>query len=76
MSSNARLDKMSQMLHLGTYTRHILLCTGGKCAESEEQQQAWQLPKKRLNALGQVVVKPPVFRPNVAGPRVCGAEPD
>ena len=71
MSSNPRLDKMSQMLHLGSYTRHILLCTGGKCAESEEQQQAWQFLKKRLKELGLVDVKRAVFRSKVECLRVC-----
>jgi (2Fe-2S) ferredoxin len=71
MSSNPRLDKMSQMLHLGSYTRHILLCTGGKCADSDEQQQAWQFLKKRLKELDLVDVEGAVFRSKVECLRVC-----
>ncbi|MBW2418939.1 MAG: (2Fe-2S) ferredoxin domain-containing protein [Deltaproteobacteria bacterium] len=71
MSSKVRLDKMSQTLHLGTYTRHILLCTGGKCAELEEQQQAWHFLKKRLKELGLVDVERAVFRSKIDCLRVC-----
>ena len=71
MSSNARLDKMSQTLHLGSYTRHILLCTGGKCATSEAQTKGWQFLKKRLKELGLVDVEHAVFRSKVECLRVC-----
>jgi (2Fe-2S) ferredoxin len=38
-------------LHLGTNRRHILLCTGGKCAPVAAQQESWQFLKARLREL-------------------------
>jgi (2Fe-2S) ferredoxin len=40
-----------QKLHLGTNHRHILLCTGGKCAPADAQLESWEFLKARLREL-------------------------
>ncbi len=69
------LDHTTQRLELASYKRHILLCVGGKCADEEDQQNAWAFLKRRLAELGLVDVEGGVFRSKVACLRVCLAGP-
>jgi len=62
---------MAEKLHLGDYTRHILLCVGGDCAETEQQQASWGFLKRRLKELELVDVEGAVYRSKVACLRVC-----
>jgi (2Fe-2S) ferredoxin len=62
---------MAAKLHLGDYTRHILLCVGGDCAETEQQQASWTFLKRRLKELGVVDVTGAVYRSKVECLRVC-----
>jgi (2Fe-2S) ferredoxin len=66
-----RLARMAEKLHLGDYTRHILLCVGGDCADSEQQQRSWSFLKRRLHELGLVDVQGAVYRSKVECLRVC-----
>lgn len=66
-----RLGKMASKLHLGDYTRHILLCVGGDCALPEEQLASWAFLKRRLNELGVVDVERGVYRSKVECLRIC-----
>lgn len=66
-----RLEKMAQKLHLRDYRRHILLCVGGDCADSEQQQRSWAFLKRRLKELGLVDVEGAVYRSKVDCLRVC-----
>jgi (2Fe-2S) ferredoxin len=65
------LARMTSKLELGGYQRHILLCVGGKCAETETQQLAWAYLKRRLAELELVDVQGGVFRTKVECLRVC-----
>jgi (2Fe-2S) ferredoxin len=40
-----------QKLHLGSNRRHVLLCTGGKCAPADSQLESWEFLKARLREL-------------------------
>lgn len=62
---------MAEKLHLGDYTRHIFLCVGGDCADTEQQQQSWAFLKRRLKELELVDVEGAVFRSKVDCLRVC-----
>jgi len=66
-----RLELKTRMLHLGDYTRHILLCVGGDCATREDQEASWSFLKRRLQELGLQDVEGAVFRSKVECLRVC-----
>ena len=67
----SRLDRMASKLHLHDYTRHILLCVGGDCADDEQQQASWKFLKRRLAELEVVDVEGAVYRSKVECLRVC-----
>ena len=73
--NDARLDHISQKLHLADYTRHIFLCVGGDCAASETQEAAWAFLKRRLKELDRVDVDGAIFRSKAACLRVCTEGP-
>jgi (2Fe-2S) ferredoxin len=62
-------------LHLDSATRHILLCTGGKCATDAMHAAAWDYLKKRLRELGLVDRPAPVLRTRADCLRICAAGP-
>jgi (2Fe-2S) ferredoxin len=51
MSNSEAAATAISKLHLGNNLRHIFLCTGGKCAPVEAQQQSWEFLKARLREL-------------------------
>jgi (2Fe-2S) ferredoxin len=65
----------AQKLHLGENRRHILLCTGGKCATPEFQEQSWDYLKRRLRELGLVDAAGGVLRTKAHCLRICVAGP-
>ena len=73
--ADARLDAIIDKLHLEDFTRHILLCVGGKCAREADQQASWDFLKARLRELDLVDVDRAVFRSKVECLRVCAAGP-
>ncbi len=66
-----RLELKTRMLHLGDYTRHILLCVGGDCASRDDQEASWSFLKRRLRELDLQDVERGVFRSKVECLRVC-----
>jgi (2Fe-2S) ferredoxin len=58
-------------LKLGTVTRHIFLCTGGKCAPREQQDVSWDFLKRRLRELGLADVPGGVLRTKADCLRIC-----
>lgn len=66
-----RLERMAAKLHLRDFTRHILLCVGGDCADDEQQQRSWAFLKRRLKELDLVDVEGAVYRSKVECLRVC-----
>lgn len=62
-------------LHLETASRHILLCTGGKCATQASYAAAWDFLKKRLRELGLVDRPAPVLRTRADCLRICASGP-
>jgi (2Fe-2S) ferredoxin len=62
-------------LHLASATRHILLCTGGKCAPEAAHRASWEFLKQRLRELGRVDRPAPVLRTRADCLRICTAGP-
>jgi len=64
-----------EKLRLGHSRRHLFLCTGGKCAPSEEQQLSWEYLKRRLRELALVDVEGGVLRTKADCLRICVSGP-
>jgi (2Fe-2S) ferredoxin len=62
-------------LHLESATRHILLCTGGKCAPEAAHRASWEFLKQRLRELGRVDRPAPLLRTRADCLRICAAGP-
>jgi len=67
----ARVAAKLEELHVDSFQRHILLCTGGDCAPPALQQKAWKFLKARLKELGLADAKNGVFRTKAECLRVC-----
>jgi (2Fe-2S) ferredoxin len=65
------LAEAIRLLHLGANQRHILLCVGGKCADSALQQESWQFLKSRLRELGLADRDGGVLRTKADCLRIC-----
>ena len=59
------LDILRRSLKIGSYRRHILLCTHGDCAPGEQADASWQFLKKRLRQLGLADAEHGVYRTKV-----------
>jgi (2Fe-2S) ferredoxin len=62
-------------LRLGTQSRHVFLCVGGKCAPAEQGQASWEHLKRRLRELGLQDVPGGVLRTRADCLRLCTAGP-
>jgi len=71
MKFDKQLARASQKLELASIDRHIFLCVGGTCAESDLQTESWTFLKARLAELGLVDVEHGVFRSKAQCLRVC-----
>lgn len=71
MDLDKQLSRMSKRLQLESIERHIFLCVGGTCAESNSQAESWAFLKSRLAELGLVDVEGGVFRSKAECLRVC-----
>jgi (2Fe-2S) ferredoxin len=75
MDNTDALRLAAQKLHLGANRRHIFLCTGGKCADPQVQQQSWDYLKRRLRELGLVDAEHGVLRSKADCLRICVGGP-
>ena len=69
------LDRVSGALKIGSYARHIFLCTHGDCAPAEECTESWKFLKRRLRQLELSDAAGGVFRTQAACLRVCREGP-
>ena len=65
------LAARTRALKIGSYTRHILLCTHGDCAPDAQAQESWGFLKKRLRELGLADVEGGVYRSQANCLRIC-----
>lgn len=73
--SASSLDRVLQKRALGSYRRHIFLCTGGTCAPREDQLASWEFLKQRLAELGLSEPSGGVLRTKAECLRICTAGP-
>jgi (2Fe-2S) ferredoxin len=71
----SELERLVRVLKIGSYTRHILLCTHGDCAPAEQAQESWRYLKKRLRQLKLADVEGGVYRSQAACLRICTEGP-
>lgn len=56
---------------IGSYERHIFLCTGPDCCTPEEGDAAWQRLKKRVAELNGSAESGRIYRTKVGCLRIC-----
>ena len=71
----ADLETLRRSLKIGSYRRHIFLCTHGDCAPSERALESWAFLKKRLRQLGLADVEGGVYRTQAYCFRICREGP-
>jgi (2Fe-2S) ferredoxin len=69
------LQAAAAKLRLGTQSRHVFLCVGGKCASPEQGQASWEHLKRRLRELGLQDVAGGVLRTKADCLRICTSGP-
>ena len=73
--TDAALELAVAKLHLGHNRRHILLCTGGKCADAAAGLAAWDFLKTRLRELGLADRDDGILRTKADCLRICTQGP-
>ena len=75
MSADKSPRQAAAEIGVGSARRHIFLCTGGKCASADVQQESWKFLKKRLKELGLVAPEGTVLRSKADCLRICVGGP-
>jgi len=75
MSEARSLRRAVDEIGLGHARRHIFLCTGGKCASADLQQESWKFLKRRLKELGLIAPQGTVLRSKADCLRICVGGP-
>jgi (2Fe-2S) ferredoxin len=75
MEHSEKIRAAVDAIELSSARRHIFLCTGGKCASSDEQKETWKFLKRRLKELKLVDVENGVMRTKADCLRICMAGP-
>jgi len=65
------LAMVSQKLGIGSYHRHVFLCTGPNCCTSEEGLRAWEELKKQLKEHNLLSGANACYRTKVGCLRIC-----
>ena len=71
----SEMERLVGVLKIGSYARHIFLCTHGDCAPTETSAAAWKYLKKRLRQLKLQDVQGGVYRTQAACLRICTQGP-
>ncbi len=69
------LELLRRSLKIGTYRRHIFLCTHGDCAPPDNALESWAFLKKRLRQLGLADAEGGVYRTQAYCFRICREGP-
>lgn len=70
-----QLQEIAIQKGYATKKRHIFLCTGGKCAHTEQSVELWEYLKNRLRELEPDASTSTIARSKVDCLRICGAGP-
>lgn len=65
------LAQVSQKLGIGSYHRHVFLCTGPNCCSSEDGLRAWEELKKQLKEHNLLGGTNACYRTKVSCLRIC-----
>ena len=74
-ANRSELERLLGVLKIGSYTRHIFLCTHGDCAPEAEGAAGWKYLKKRLRQLKLADVEGGVYRTQATCLRICTEGP-
>lgn len=66
-----QLQNVAGKLGIGSYHRHVLLCTGPNCCTSEEGMAAWEALKKELKEKNLLAGENACYRTKVGCLRIC-----
>ena len=71
------IEEVAAKLGIGSYHRHVFLCTGDKCCTAEVGQAAWEALKKELKDRGLSLSTGPnaCYRTKVGCLRICQGGP-
>jgi (2Fe-2S) ferredoxin len=66
-----QLEAMAAKLGIGSYRRHVLLCTGPSCCTSEEGMAAWEALKQQIKLRNLGSGQNACYRSKVGCLRIC-----
>jgi (2Fe-2S) ferredoxin len=66
-----QLQSVAAKLGIGSYWRHVFLCTGPNCCTPEEGQAAWEVLKKSIKENGLGSGPNACYRTKVGCLRIC-----
>src|SRR5213592_2963902 len=69
--TNQQLDAVAAKLGIGTYKRHVLLCTGPNCCSPDDGLKAWEALKQQLKDHGLGAGEKACYRTKVGCLRIC-----
>lgn len=72
MPIHPAIQKKVDTLGIGSYKRHVFICTASKCDPHNQGNQTWNYLKDRLKELG---LEDQVFRSKVGCLRICSKGP-
>jgi (2Fe-2S) ferredoxin len=64
-------ELMARKFGIGKLTRHLFICLGPDCIDSESAEKTWEFLKKRLKALNLAGAEGPCYRTKCQCLRVC-----
>ncbi len=70
-----KLKETAKKLGIGTYSRHVLLCTGPACCTEKEGLEAWEELKKQIKEKGLSAGENSCYRTKVGCLRLCESGP-
>jgi (2Fe-2S) ferredoxin len=71
MPESEQLQQIADKLGIGSYTRHVFLCTGPSCCTTECGLEAWEVLKKTMKEAGLVAPQGNCYRTKVGCLRIC-----
>jgi (2Fe-2S) ferredoxin len=77
LDKSGTLPEVAAKLGIGSYHRHVFLCTGDKCCTAEVGAAAWEVLKKELKDRGLSLSTLPnaCYRTKVGCLRICQGGP-
>lgn len=66
-----QLQNVAGKLGIGSYHRHVFLCTGPNCCTTEEGMTAWEALKKELKEKNLLAGENACYRTKVGCLRIC-----